>query len=244
LSDDFNDNSRDPKWTLGSLNEGPAANDPLVQALEQNQRLQITTRAGQTGNHFNGYVSTGTWNFTGALSSVEVVKVARPSEYADTAFAVGVDSNNWFRFVHEHGQLYFQRKVGGAKTSTNVTYNPVAHRFWRLRHNTGTDQVVFETSPDGLAWVVRRTVARTISISAARFELCAGTFNWNDVADTAIFDNFVLETPGVTALAQPFFQFWTDPTATAESREEAEPLTGLSHTRQLSWWIGGFSKSG
>jgi hypothetical protein len=193
LSDDFNDNTRDAsKWVLGSLNDGPGVNDPLVTVLERNQRLEITPRATVTGMRYNGYVSASTWNMTGASASSQVVQMAIPNEWADTVFAVGIDSSNWFRFVHEHGQLYFQSEVKGVKTSTNIAYNSTSHRFWRFRHDVAKDQVVFETSGDGVAWTARRSVPRSIPITAVRFELSAGTFNYNDKTSPAIFDNFLL----------------------------------------------------
>ena len=50
LSDDFNDNLRDTtKWNFGTLNEPNASFDSQVTVLEQNQRLEITPRAGLTG---------------------------------------------------------------------------------------------------------------------------------------------------------------------------------------------------
>jgi hypothetical protein len=193
LSDDFNDNTRDAsKWVLGSLNDGASANDPLVTVLERNQRLEITPRAKVTGMRYNGYVSAKTWNMTGASASSQVAQVAIPNEWADTVFAVGIDSSNWFRFVHEHGQLYFQSEVKGVKTTTNIAYSSTSHRFWRFRHDVAKDQVVFETSGDGVAWTARRSVPRSIPITAVRFELSAGTFNYNDNTSPAFFDNFLL----------------------------------------------------
>jgi hypothetical protein len=108
-------------------------------------------------------------------------------------FAIGIDSQNWFRFVKERGQLYFQTKVGGVKTSTNIAYDLVQQRFWRFRHDAVTDQVLFETSADGVAWITRRAVARGIPVAALRVELSAGTFNWNNSPGTAVFDNLLLK---------------------------------------------------
>ena len=39
-----------------------------------------------------------------------------------------------------------------------LTYDPAAHRYWRYRMDTGAD-VVFETSPDAIAWTTRASAA-------------------------------------------------------------------------------------
>ena len=197
LTDNFNDNVRDvTKWKFDALNEGPANWDANVPALEQNSRLEVKPLANTSGNHFNGYVSLATWDMTNAQASVTVLQTTDAASLADTVFAIGIDNNNWFRFVVEGGQLYFQDKAAGVKTSTNVTYNAALHRYWRFRHDQATDQILFETSNDGLAWAVRRSVARAISITAIRFELSAGTANPQSVPGFAIFDDFALQLVG------------------------------------------------
>jgi hypothetical protein len=194
LSDNFDDNARDTtKWSIATLNDAPADFDPLVSVVEQNSRLNITPRSGVYGNHYGGYVSVQAWDLSGRQALVEVVQVTNVNDWADTVFAIGIDSQNWFRFVKERDQLYLQTKVGGVKTSTNVPYNSAQQRFWRFRHDAATDQVLFETSADGVGWVTRRTVARGIPVAALRVELSAGTFNWNNAPGTAVFDNVLLK---------------------------------------------------
>ena len=173
------------------MNEGAAAHDPQVSVLERNGRLEITPLANVHGLHFNGYVSASLWDMTGAQASVEVVQATNITS-ADTTFAVGIDENHWYRIVKEYDQLYFQEKISGAKTSTNITYNAVQHRFWRIRHDAAADVVVFETSADGVTWVEQRRVTRGISLAAVRMQLCSGTPNLSSAPGTAIFDNFRL----------------------------------------------------
>jgi len=172
FSDDFNDNTRDPaKWNLGVLSSpGP---DPLVTALEQNQRLEIQPLANASGSHYNGYVSTDTWDLTSGHASVEVVSAT--SINAETIFSVGTDSNNYYRFVASNGQLSLQEKVAGTLTQTSLSFNAIYHRFWRLRNDVATDQIGFETSTDGLVWNQRRSVQRRLPLTLARVELSGGT---------------------------------------------------------------------
>jgi hypothetical protein len=192
FADDFNDNSRDTvKWSLGVLNEPSTSLDNLVTVLEQNQRLEITPREGISDKHYYGYVSASTWNMTNAIASVEVVQKTFAS--ADTIFAVGIDSNNWYRFITEDNQLYFQDKVAGTKNGISVAYNATQQRFWRFRTNTTANQLFFETSSDGLTWTTQRTVTVQFNITASRIELGAGTFAVQYAPGTAVFDNFRLE---------------------------------------------------
>ncbi|GAA0945971.1 hypothetical protein [Actinocorallia libanotica] len=57
-------------------------------------------------------------------------------------------------------------------TATAIPYDPVAHRWWRIR--ASATQTFWDTSPDGVAWTNRRTVASPPWVAAEN----AGT---NDV---------------------------------------------------------------
>ena len=189
---------------LGTLNDGPAAADSLVTVFERNQRLEITPRLGIDGFHYNGYVSIAGWDYTGAQASVEVVQTTTTlNSSADTIFAIGIDSNNWCRFVEENGLLYFQQKVAGVKTSTNQFYDASQHRFWRFRHDSAQDAIVFETSADGSVWTVRRVVARGFAITSLRVELDAGSASPTSNGGTAIFDNFLFESNNPPQVSLP-----------------------------------------
>jgi PKD repeat protein len=195
--DDFNDNTRDAsKWSFGVIQgaifSGAAAWDAAIPVLEQNQRLEITPRANQNGDHYNGYVSTSTWNLTNASAGVEVVQIAN-GPTADTGLTVGIDPQNFYLMETESGRLYFSQAVGGARSSTNITYSATAHRFWRIRHDPAANTIVFETSADRVSWVAQRSVTRQLAITAIKVELTAGTWQPLSAPGTAIFDNFRLE---------------------------------------------------
>jgi PKD repeat protein len=165
-----------------------------VPVLEQNQRLEISPRANQFGEHYNGYLSAATWNLTNANASVEVVQVAAGS--ADTQMALGIDAFNYCVIEQESGRLYFAQVVGGNGTPTSIVYSATQHRFWRIRHDLATDSLVFETSPDRTNWTAQRTVARQWPITALKVALTAGTFQPVAGPGTAIFDDFRIEANG------------------------------------------------
>jgi hypothetical protein len=192
FSDGFNDGIRDTsKWKLGRFSRPSSYFDLKVPVREQNGRLSISPLASLTGTHYNGYVSVSTWNLTGTLAAVEVVQ--KSAGNSNTVFSIGTNENNWFSFKTEGTQLRLERRLAGSTSSTFITYSATQHRFWRLRHIPATDSIVFETSANGSTWVVRRTVARQIPITAVLVELVAGTSEAVSSPGTALFENFHLD---------------------------------------------------
>jgi hypothetical protein len=165
--------------------------DAALSALEQNQRLEITPRANQAGDRYNGYVSGAIRNLTGASASVEVVRIAGGS--AATALALCLERQNFHLIETGSGSLYFTQVIAGARTETTVAYNAAQHRCWRIRHDAATNMIAFETSADRVTWTARRTVPRQMAITALRVEISAGSWERISAPGTAIFDNFRLE---------------------------------------------------
>jgi hypothetical protein len=216
-SDDFDAAARDAaKWSQGVLTQPPGAFDPLVTVRQQNGRLVITPRSNVSGLHYNGYVSVNSIDFTNGQASVEVPQVA--SDGAETIFALGTDSDNYFRFVagtpaspsvaaalkdaSAAGRarplsatelvLVFQVKANGVLSRQVIPYDATLHRFWRMRHDAQANAVVFETSPDNQVFTERWRKTLEKSVSALACEMSAGTAA--PVADPgqAVFDNFSL----------------------------------------------------
>src|SRR5882724_2351777 len=192
LSDNFDDGTRDTsKWNLGLFSRSSSNLDPQINVAEQNGALAITPRAGMSGSHYDGYVSVSTWNMTGALAAVQVVQKAGGN--TATIFSVGTDSSNWYSFRAKGSSLYLECRKAGTTSSVSISYSATQHRFWRIRHDSATDSIVFETSADGATWVARRTVARQIAITAVKVELVAGTGEAVSAPGNALFDNFHLD---------------------------------------------------
>ena len=207
FGDDFNDNARDAsKWAVGTItggiNVGAAGFDSAIPVLERNSRLEITPRAGVTSDHYAGYVSAAAWDMTGASASVEVPQVAQGGT-TDTELAACIDFQNFYMIVEEGGVLYFEEIVAGARSSASTPYDPVRHRFWRIRHDASADAINFETSADGLAWVAQRTLARRLPVGALKLELSAGTWRSEASTTSAFFDNFRLDAPSSAPTPTP-----------------------------------------
>lgn len=196
LEDDFNDNSVNlAKWSANNLFSG--FTDSTVQTLETTQRLQVGSLfSGQSGSHYNGLRSAAAYNFAGAYSYVELVQGPSASTAADAMFTVGQDPQNYYRVYVEAGVFICQSRIGGTKKNLFTSaYSPSVHRFWRIRHDQTTGQVVFETASDlSSGWIFRYSEpwnTAAVPLSSVLFELKAGTWQPEPVAPgTVIFDNF------------------------------------------------------
>ena len=207
-----------PSGPSGRRRHPPASFDPQVTTAQVNGQLVITPLTQARGMHYDGYVSANSFDMRNGSVGVELVKAATGG--ADSIFAIGTDSDNFFRFlVHTAGgptslaptakgrdgierpldttvaQLVFQVKVNGVLTSVSIPYDPVQQRFLRFRHEPPTNSIVFETSPnlDFSPISFQQSVVLQKSVSALTVELSAGTPSPTNPGQT-IFDNLNLVT--------------------------------------------------
>ena len=204
LEDDFNDNSLEPaKWVPNNLFSG--FTDAAVPAREIAQQLQMGALVqGQTGSHYNGIRSLNTYNFTGAYSYVELVQAPVSSTKADAMFTIGRDAHNYYRAYVEEGVFICQSRIQETKRNLfTAAYSPTVHRYWRIRHDQSTGNVVFETASANPSlsesWVIRYSEPWdnvSVPLNAVILELKAGTWQPEPVTPgTVIFDNFRLAKP-------------------------------------------------
>lgn len=198
LSDDFNDNSLDAtKWVSNDLFSG--FTDNFLPLNEIGQRLEIgpLSQAG-SGSHYRGIRSLNSYSFTGAYAHIELAQAPALNTTADAMFTVGYSSDNYYRIYENNGSLFGLKRVGGVKTTLfTIAYSSTNHRFWRIRHDAGTNKVVFETAPAvGSApgtWTERysETWSSSVQLSATQFEMKGGTFQVEfNAPGKVIFDNF------------------------------------------------------
>jgi len=185
--DNFNDNSISALWTKATLETQNAA----VTVLEQNQRIEVTPLASTAGLNYNALRTVATYDLSGAQVVVNVAQVAGGGS-ANTQLYLEIDANNYYGFVHEAGTLYFKKRVASVNSSTNVAYNATTHAWWRIRHRTSDDHILWDTSTDGVTWTNRRDIARDLTVTSMKVELCAGTYESVGSPGVAHFDNFKL----------------------------------------------------
>jgi hypothetical protein len=114
-------------------------------------------------------------------------------------FTIGRDADNYYRVYVEQGVFICQAKLSGTKrTLFSAAYNPTVHRYWRIRHDQSSGNVLFETASDNpllaASWTLRYSEqwnTGAVPLAAIVFELKAGTWQSEPVAPgTVIFDNF------------------------------------------------------
>ena len=201
LSDDFNDNSTDTaKWTL--------ITQPDMTVVEQNGRLEITTPS--TGVGYGGYHARDNLNLTNRRVTVEVVQAAR-GHSLDTYFVLQdmTTNRNTYLFTvgGDPGNILMRETVNGQiGWEKMIPYDPVQHRFWRIRHDPAAETVFWETSADGLRWTARLTAPRRFAVDNLQARIYAGRYNTTTPPQVAVFDNYRVENnpPSRVLLADDF----------------------------------------
>jgi hypothetical protein len=166
LVDDFDDGVLAPLW------------DPYTDvgctALEVAGGLSFGFAAGAT-NADCGIQSEHLHDVRNSALTVEAVGMP-----ADPAVAVYIqvqtahDSETRIEIEFLDGELDVEQQVAGADVSAEIVpYDPVAHRWWRIRGTAG--RIYLETSPDGADWTVLLEDDAAFDLSALRLEVGAGT---------------------------------------------------------------------
>ena len=205
LSDDFNDNSIDPtKW----LTENCL---PMDQSRRPNYRDRTAIRDWpadpDSRNRLSRTCTVNSFNFTGANCYVELVQAPSSTTDADALFDVGnnpdmaeLSKARFYRIYVKHGTLFGESRTSPTVKTTlfSIPYDPVAHRFWRIRHDAITGSVTLDTAPGNGGvpgtWVPRFTETwhSAIPVTSVLIEFRGGTFKQESIPPgKVIFDNFV-----------------------------------------------------
>jgi hypothetical protein len=179
LVDNFNDNAVDTsKWsTYGTSAE----------VREVNGRVELRP-AGNDSSNYAGYTSQTTWDLTASSAWVELVQALRSADEAGVGFEATLDANNNLAIGVEQGRLLLTIKTAGVVSRQHVPYDPVKHRWLRIREADGL--VRLETSPDGTEWTTHVSSGVSFTLTALTLGFGAGTGNSTPSPGVAIFDNF------------------------------------------------------
>jgi hypothetical protein len=113
----------------------------------------------------------------------------------ETTFSVDVDATSGYEMSAYANRLHLVvNSSGGVSNSIAIDYDPVAHKFWRIRHDTASATIELETSPDGVAWTSRRSAAVVRPPTSVVVTMLAGTYIDLGVPSPGIayFDNLKL----------------------------------------------------
>lgn len=187
LSDSFNDGQIDERrWNV--------SNPEGLEVGETSQGLRIVPLQGAPGDAFAEIALQGDFktNLTNQSAAIRVVSPGESNVGIQAYFALSIDSSNRIRFVKEDMQLRFQVIQSGVITSsTTLAYVPGQHRWWRLRHDSGTGLIHWETSGNGSVWTVRRTLLAPFDLERATVVLGGGTYLPSILTGVIIFDDFI-----------------------------------------------------
>ncbi|HEV8428171.1 MAG TPA: proprotein convertase P-domain-containing protein [Pyrinomonadaceae bacterium] len=205
LSDDFNDNN---------LNSGPLTingdywrTDTLLTIFTTNfnlpvaetaQHLEIGPLLVNTADAYGGVATALQYTFpAGGYSYVELGQAPSAQTHADAGFAFG-NFVGYYQIRVSHGSLIGVKNIVSNETILfSIPYDPVAHRFLRIRHVSASGNVVFDTAPGNGGvpgtWTQRYSEPwnSTLGFNSFQFEMRGGTL----VAEPnqpgkVIFDNF------------------------------------------------------
>lgn len=180
LADGFDDGVRDPAWVEWYEN-------PPTTLAEVGGQLVITPAAGFAGSAHSGY-QLGPRDLTGRIVQVRVDEVPNASTAAQALFHL-LTPDEAYSFLVESGQL----RVGTRSTVNATRFDATGHRFWRFDASGG--RLAFHTSPDGVTWSERTSVAAP-DLTAARVGLSGGTWREETMPPgTVRFDEFAIGCP-------------------------------------------------
>jgi hypothetical protein len=125
------------------------------------------------------------------------VKVTPASQQVgvETSFSVDLDATLGFTLSAYANRLHMVVHTSGGVTSSFATeLDPIAHAFWRIRHDAAGGSMEMETSADGVTWFSQRSAAVTRLPTGVNVTLLAGIYIDVGVADpgTAYFERLKL----------------------------------------------------
>jgi hypothetical protein len=183
-TDDFEDGSPAPRWDAYSKPDG------AIPIGEGAGYVLIDLQPGLTDG-YAGYVSAQPVAFAGCAALIEVEPAAVPGGTAETYLAITQDDDTNRVFMdYAGGSLEFAVYKGGARLHDDaLTFDPVAHRWWRVREEGG--KCFGGVSSNGTVWHDVFEADCPTSFDAAYVGFGAGTYvpSADDPGETR-FDDF------------------------------------------------------
>ena len=184
LTDDFDDNLIDPKWT--TYVDGPV----VVSEIEAHARVHIRSSMTTAYGHFR---SAQTFDMNDCYVLVRVLGTPNQDTSAYTVLKAESTPDDYIQIFAYQNSVYFGYRVGGAEEQVvmPVDYEPANHAWWRLRSESG--MTFWDTSPNGVDWIQHASAPNPIPVDAVNLVLGAGTADAETIdPGNAVFDFFNL----------------------------------------------------
>lgn len=182
FTDDFDDGDVSRRWDRSFFSA-------TCTAAEIGGEAVMTL--GSDSTDYCAYMSATSFDATGEGAIVEVTELPDPGVTAEAYFRLEVMDVHGVQITADQGDLSFGVIEDGTyQTIASLLYDPVDHRWWRLREAGGT--AFFETSPDGAAWTTRADAPTPAPLTAVDVILGGGTWLPVVAPGEARYDNFNL----------------------------------------------------
>jgi hypothetical protein len=172
--DDFDDGVMGPEWRFWESPEG------YCTMHEQEGQLSFAFAAG--GNSQCGYYSALPYDLSDSTFVIQAPSAdVGAMEIYHSVYSK--KSDDYMEIMQGYGQIAgFKGAQGSWARTFEIPFDPVQHRWWRLR---GKDGVAYwETSPDGKAWTTHASHSSPpLELSEVGLEL------WGDIDDANEIDN-------------------------------------------------------
>jgi len=151
-------------WKSGSVTDGDLSGATVTPYEITNGTLGLSSEAGSPG----AAASTGPFDFSGG-SVIGLPSLDTPC--GTTALAIGSDPQNWYRIRRTGNELIFESNEADTLLAASIRFVAKEQRYWRLRHDSTHDLIVFETSRNGTSWIRQHAITRRAPIVACQAEL-------------------------------------------------------------------------
>jgi hypothetical protein len=179
LTDDFQDPSPGRSW-LRSYTE------PGCTLTETGGELVAKLPVNMVG--YCAYIASASYDLTESEIAVEVPAMVNTASLADAFLRIESEGVGYLEMVQSEGTLEFRREIGGMGVTLGaVVYNPMSHRWWRVREKGNT--TFYEYSSNGTAWQIGAQEATALDLTAVDIHIGGGTYLGVAAPGEVHFDN-------------------------------------------------------
>lgn len=180
MSDDFEDGTPGMTWMR------PYAGGGCTWAETGGGAVMTPSMTGG----YCGYVSGTDYDLTDSSILVEVTEMVALTPSIGAYFKAETADDDAVEISQWGGTLSFVYWLNGSMKNVvaSVTWDPVAHRWWRIREAGGT--IYWDTSPDGMAWMNRASETVPFAVTAPHIVIGAGTNSPYSTPGQVRYDNY------------------------------------------------------
>lgn len=149
----------------------------------------------QPDNIYSAIFSQEMYDMTESYAMIELVQAPPVGNGTiESGLTMQVSPGNTESFLVAGTQLRMRETVSNSHDDTVVAYDPVEHRWLRIRESGGT--VYWETSPDSLNWTAQRNKTSThANLTQLTIVIYAGYWGSEPTPGMAIVDNLNISVP-------------------------------------------------